>query len=116
MVKLGSSASPRGPAKVAAEPTPSAPPAAPFPASVVTAALATSMRRMALLFPVPVQPQLSATKSSPLGCHAALVGALNCAAAPSPSTKPGAPLPAKAATVALARLTERMRLPSCSTM
>jgi hypothetical protein len=31
---------------------------------------------------------MSATKSAPLGCHAALVGVLNCADAPAPSAKP----------------------------
>jgi hypothetical protein len=83
-------AMPRGALKVAATPTPLAPPAVPLPASVLTALLARLMARMAWLFQ-------STTYSTPLVCQAAVVGKLKRALVPVASTLPVRPaeLPAR---------------------
>jgi chaperonin GroEL len=66
----------RGVLNVAAVPTPSALPATPLPASVVTANGLVRLTLRILWFPLP-PPHPSATYRTPLGCQAAKVGWVN---------------------------------------
>mmetsp|Transcript_5203 Transcript_5203/g.15363 ORF Transcript_5203/g.15363 Transcript_5203/m.15363 type:complete len:208 (-) Transcript_5203:186-809(-) len=89
----------------AASPTPSMLPWPTPPASVVTAPLATSTRRI-LALPV------SATKSvPPSGLRARYVGPLKCAATPTPLALPLEPLPARVVSAPVAASTFRIACP-----
>jgi hypothetical protein len=106
---LASSATPRGPLKVASVPTPLLPPDDPFPARVATLAVTTSIRLTRLVLHSP-------TNRIPLECHAAENGPLNCALVPLPSAKPQDPLPASVVTETVERSIARTLQPCCSTI
>merc|ERR1719424_1346837 len=81
-----------GQSNCAASPTPSAVPSVPLPASVVTAPLATSTRRILLFI------QSATNSAPPSGLTAMPAGLANCAASPTPSASPSSPLPASVVT------------------